>query len=132
MLLCDLDRLKEVNDSFGHATGDRVLKAAADVLRSRVRAGDLAARLGGDEFAVLCADTGIEQASNLAEDLRALLGALRPPGADIPGVTVSIGVAVREDVDASPTELMLRADDRLYRAKRTRNAVVPERTLTVA
>ena len=131
VLLCDLDRLKEVNDRFGHATGDRVLKAAADVLRSRVRAGDLAARLGGDEFAVLCADTGPEEASNLAEDLRVRLSALRPPDADVPGVTVSIGVAAREDVDLSPTELMLRADDRLYRAKRIRNAVYPERRLTV-
>ena len=58
MLLCDLDRLKEINDRFGHATGDRVLKAAADVLRERVRAGDLVARLGGDEFAVLCPGHG--------------------------------------------------------------------------
>ena len=72
-----------------------------------------------------------DRASNLAEDLRVRLSALRPPDADVPGVTVSIGVAAREDVDLSPTELMLRVDDRLYRAKRIRNAVYPERRLTV-
>jgi diguanylate cyclase (GGDEF)-like protein len=132
VLLCDLDRLKDVNDRFGHATGDRVLQVAADVLRERVRAGDLAARLGGDEFAVLCPDTSFAAASTLAEDLRARLGGLRPAGDAIPGVTVSIGVACREDVDLSPTELVLRADDRLYRAKRTRNAVYPDHITSVA
>jgi len=126
VLLCDLDQLKEINDRFGHATGDRVLKAAADVLRERVRAGDLVARLGGDEFAVLCPDTEIAAASALGEDLRMRLSALRSPEASIPGVTVSIGVACRESADVSATELVLRADDRLYRAKRTRNAVYPD------
>jgi diguanylate cyclase (GGDEF)-like protein len=126
VLLCDLDRLKEINDRFGHATGDRVLKAAADVLRERVRAGDLAARLGGDEFAVLCPDTEMAAATALGEDLRTRLSALRPREGHIPEVTVSIGVACREPADASATELVLRADDRLYRAKRTRNAVYPD------
>ena len=70
ILLCDLDRLKAVNDRYGHPTGDRVLQAAAEVLNARVRAGDLAARLGGDEFGVLCPDTGEEAATALAEDLR--------------------------------------------------------------
>ena len=120
VLLCDLDRLKNINDRFGHAIGDRVLKAAADVLRERVRAGDLVARLGGDEFAILCPDTDIAAASALGEDLRTRLSAL-PNGA-----TMSIGVACREPADESATELVLRADDRLYRAKRTRNAVYPD------
>jgi diguanylate cyclase (GGDEF)-like protein len=120
VLLCDLDRLKNINDRFGHAIGDRVLKAAADVLRERVRAGDLVARLGGDEFAILCPDTDIAAASALGEDLRTRLSAL-PKGA-----TMSIGVACREPADESATELVLRADDRLYRAKRTRNAVYPD------
>jgi diguanylate cyclase (GGDEF)-like protein len=126
VLLCDLDRLKEINDRFGHATGDRVLKAAADVLIERMRAGDLVARLGGDEFAVLCPDTDIAGASALAEDLRLRLSGLRPPEVFVPEVTVSIGVACRETSDISATEVVLRADDRLYRAKRTRNAVYPD------
>jgi diguanylate cyclase (GGDEF)-like protein len=132
VLVCDLDQLKEVNDQFGHATGDRVLGAAAEVLRSRVRAGDLAARLGGDEFAVLCPETTVEDASTLAEDLRARFAALRPGDDEMPEMTVSIGVARREPADKSGTELMLRADSRLYRAKRTRNAVYSDRGLTIA
>ena len=70
MILCDLDRLKDINDRYGHAVGDQVLKATADVLRERVRASDVAARLGGDEFGVLCPDTDPESASLLAETLR--------------------------------------------------------------
>jgi diguanylate cyclase (GGDEF)-like protein len=123
VILCDLDRLKDVNDRFGHAVGDRVLKATAEVLRSRVRASDLAARLGGDEFGVLCPDTSPESASLLAETLRARLA--EPSEGETPavGVTISVGVAGREPDDASPNELMLRVDHRLYQAKTTRNAV---------
>ena len=123
IILCDLDRLKDVNDRFGHATGDRVLKAAADVIRERVRAGDLAARLGGDEFAVLCPDTEPEGAGRLAEELRARLAGLSSSGEALPEVTVSIGVTVRAPQDLTATDLMLRVDNRLYRAKSTRNAV---------
>src|SRR3954447_11211344 len=96
VLLCDLDHLKDINDRYGHATGDRVLKTIADVLRERVRVGDLAARLGGDEFGVICPDTGLEAASALADDLRARFGELIL--ADIAGlaVTVSIGAACRK------------------------------------
>jgi diguanylate cyclase (GGDEF)-like protein len=123
IILCDLDRLKDVNDRFGHATGDRVLKATADVLAERVRASDLAARLGGDEFAVLCPDTEPEEASRLAEELRARLAELSSSGEALPEVTVSIGVTGRSPQDLTATDVMLRADDRLYRAKGTRNAV---------
>ena len=123
IILCDLDRLKDVNDRFGHATGDRVLKATADVLAERVRASDLAARLGGDEFAVLCPDTEPEDASRLAEELRARLAELSSSGEALPEVTVSIGVTGRSPQDLTATDVMLRADDRLYRAKSTRNAV---------
>jgi diguanylate cyclase (GGDEF)-like protein len=120
VLLCDVDHLKEINDRHGHATGDRVLKVAAEVLRERVRMGDLPARLGGDEFGVICPDTGIAAAWALAEDLRARFGELSPAGASVPAVTVSIGVACREPVDVSPTDVVLRADNRLYDAKRAR------------
>jgi diguanylate cyclase (GGDEF)-like protein len=121
VILCDLDRLKDVNDRFGHAVGDQMLRAAADLLRERVRASDLAARIGGDEFGVLCPDTDAESASLVAEDLRLRLAGLSD--SPVPGLTLSIGVAGLEAEDASPTELMLRADGRLYRAKGTRNAV---------
>ena len=101
VILCDLDRLKDVNDRFGHAVGDRVLKATADVLRERVRASDLAARLGGDEFGVLCPDTAPENAGLLAEELRARLAELSEGETPAVGVTISVGVAGREPDDAS-------------------------------
>jgi diguanylate cyclase (GGDEF)-like protein len=120
LLLCDLDHLKEINDRYGHASGDRVLKSIADVLRERVRIGDLSARLGGDEFGVICPDTSLAAATALAEDLRARFSELHPAGTSVPAVTVSMGAACREPDDVSPNEIVLRADDRLYRAKRTR------------
>ena len=123
VLLCDLDHLKEINDRYGHATGDRVLKTIADALRERVRVGDLAARLGGDEFGVVCPDTGLDAASALADDLRARFGELSTVDADGPAVTVSIGVACRKPRDLTATDVVQRADDRLYSAKRTRTTV---------
>jgi diguanylate cyclase (GGDEF)-like protein len=123
VLLCDLDHLKEINDRHGHATGDRVLKTIADVLRERVRVGDLAARLGGDEFGVICPDTGLEAASALADDLQARFGELSMADLTGPAVTVSIGAACRKPGDQTATDVVQRADDRLYSAKRTRTAV---------
>jgi diguanylate cyclase (GGDEF)-like protein len=123
VLLCDVDHLKEINDRYGHAGGDRVLQATAELLRERVRAGDHAARLGGDEFGILCPDTGLAAAIALADDVRARVGALTPADTSVPAVTVSIGVACREAADASPAEIVMRADDRLYSAKRARTAV---------
>ncbi len=132
ILLCDLDRLKTVNDRYGHPTGDRVLHAAAEVLTARVRAGHLAARLGGDEFGVLCPDTDAEAATALAEDLRVRLSELDPVTPDLTAVTMSIGVAHRTHPDASPSEITLRADGRLYRAKRTRNSVCRDERVGVS
>jgi diguanylate cyclase (GGDEF)-like protein len=123
VLLCDLDHLKEINDRYGHATGDRVLRTIADALRERVRTGDLAARLGGDEFGVICPDTGLEAASALADDLRARFGELSLADTPGPAVTVSIGAASRKPGDLTATDVVQRADDRLYTAKRTRAAV---------
>jgi diguanylate cyclase (GGDEF)-like protein len=120
VLLCDVDHLKEINDGYGHAGGDRVLQATAQLLRDRVRVGDLAARLGGDEFGIVCPDTGFAAASALADDLRDRVGALTPADTSVPGVTVSIGVACRDATDASAAEIVMRADDRLYSAKRAR------------
>jgi diguanylate cyclase (GGDEF)-like protein len=123
VLLCDLDRLKEINDRYGHAAGDRVLVAIANVLRDRVRIGDLPARLGGDEFGVICPDTTLAAASALAEDLSARFAELNPADISVPAVTVSMGAACRESTDLSPNEIVLRADDQLYRVKRNRTEV---------
>ncbi|MBN1529221.1 MAG: GGDEF domain-containing protein [Thermoleophilaceae bacterium] len=132
VILCDLDRLKDINDRFGHAVGDQVLKATADVLGERVRASDIAARIGGDEFGILCPDTAPEDACVVAEQLRRRLEELHDGESPLPVLTLSVGVAGRESRDQSPSDLMVRADHRLYRAKGTRNAVSSGESAPVA
>jgi diguanylate cyclase (GGDEF)-like protein len=123
VLLCDIDRFKFVNDRLGHAIGDRVLETVAGVLMRRVRTGDLVARIGGDEFAILCADTDLEGAAALAESLRRRIESTDFPERPDDVITVSIGVAACKSVDATADAAMLRADARLYEAKRKRNSI---------
>ena len=82
LLFCDLDHFKDLNDRFGHAQGDEVLKRVADIISRSIRQIDLAARYGGDEFTVILTDAGPEQAHEVAERLRsAVAGAhLQPDG----------------------------------------------------
>ncbi|MGY1746283.1 diguanylate cyclase [Blastococcus sp. SYSU D00695] len=121
VVVIDIDHFKQVNDRHGHAGGDAVLREVARLLLRRVRAGDLVARLGGDELAVLLPGSDAARAAELAESLRAAGAGLTPPGF-VPGeVTLSLGVAAA--ADATPAELMGRADAGLYSAKATRNAV---------
>ena len=122
VLLCDIDCLKDVNDTLGHSMGDVVLRAVADLLRERIRAADMVARIGGDEFAILALDTDEVDAATLGEDLRRLVEA-RQPGGPREAVTVSIGVAEWDGATDSPETLMMRADRRLYAAKAKRNVV---------
>jgi diguanylate cyclase (GGDEF)-like protein/PAS domain S-box-containing protein len=124
VLCVDLDLFKNVNDSFGHPIGDRLLKLVAERLRSEVRGNNLAARLGGDEFAViLAADVSPNEASDYAVRLIKLLSAAY----DIDGMEVvigaSIGIALSPGDGASSEELMRNADMALYRAKADGGAV---------
>jgi diguanylate cyclase (GGDEF)-like protein/PAS domain S-box-containing protein len=118
VLCIDLDLFKNVNDSFGHPMGDRLLRAVADRLRSQVRGNNLAARLGGDEFAViLAADVSPNEASDYASRLIKILSA----SYDIDGIEVvigaSIGIALSPGDGETSEELMRNADMALYRAK---------------
>jgi diguanylate cyclase (GGDEF)-like protein len=117
VLLCDVDHFKLINDHHGHAEGDAVLRRVGERIASRVRAGDVVARVGGDELGVCCPDTGLDEAVGLALQLRDVL--IDPAST----VTVSIGVAALEPADSSPEPLLARADEALYRAKHTRDAV---------
>jgi diguanylate cyclase (GGDEF)-like protein/PAS domain S-box-containing protein len=118
VLCVDLDLFKNVNDSFGHPMGDRLLRLVADRLRSQVRGSNLVARLGGDEFAViLAADVSPNEASDFSARLIKILSACY----DIDGIEVvigaSIGIALSPGDGDTTEELMRNADMALYRAK---------------
>ncbi len=121
VVVIDIDHFKQVNDRHGHAGGDAALREVARLLIRRVRSGDLVARLGGDELAVLMPGSDADRAVELAEALRVAVSGLVPPGFDPGELTLSLGVAAGSG--PTPTELMHRADERLYAAKATRNAV---------
>jgi diguanylate cyclase (GGDEF)-like protein len=123
VVLLDVDHFKTVNDRHGHAGGDEALRAVAELLTARVRGEDLVARLGGDELAVLLPGADVERAVELAERLRVETAALRPGGFLAGELSLSLGVAAVTGARAYPVELMSRADEQLYRAKITRNAV---------
>jgi diguanylate cyclase (GGDEF)-like protein len=121
VLLCDVDRFKQVNDVHGHVAGDHVLKQTAALIASRVRGGDLVARLGGDEFAVLCPDTGLDEALVLGRALAERADAVRMP--DGTPVSFSIGAAALDEDDRTIDDLVDRADARMYAAKRRASAL---------
>jgi diguanylate cyclase (GGDEF)-like protein/PAS domain S-box-containing protein len=136
LLMIDLDHFKRVNDRFGHAAGDRVLQAVADLLRRHLRAGDVLCRYGGEEFAVVMPGAGPDLALERAGVLRRAAHAvdLPGPGPTRGGLSLSVGVAVFPDHARLAADLVRQADDALYEAKRGgRDRVVlpPRRTLEV-
>jgi diguanylate cyclase (GGDEF)-like protein len=122
LLIIDIDHLKNVNDYYGLATGDDVLRRFGEVLRERLRQNDVAARWGGEEFVVLADGTNLDNARTLAEQIReSVASTMFSP---VPRITVSIGIA-----DFVPGEsgddLLRRAEKALYGAKRNgRNRVI--------
>jgi diguanylate cyclase (GGDEF)-like protein len=125
VLLLDLDHFKQINDTGGHAAGDRVLREVALVLRSVVRAGDDVVRFGGEEFLVLLHDSGPGGALRVAEKIRATLAA-RKPVLDGMRVTASIGVAVFPVHGATLDDVIRVTDLAMYEAKAGgRDRVVP-------
>ena len=116
--MLDIDHFKRVNDGHGHEAGDRVLAAVAGALRSNLRAEDVLGRLGGEEFLALLPDSDEAAAVATAEKLREEVAALRVAhrGTEL-AVTLSIGCATWEGEPSD--ELLRRADDALYAAKRS-------------
>jgi diguanylate cyclase (GGDEF)-like protein len=118
LLMLDLDHFKQVNDTWGHAVGDKVLVNFAQVARSPLRVVDLLARIGGEEFLVLLPNTTAEGANAVAERI---LDAVRDQVLEMAEgtvtYTVSIGIAEFKGADDSLFELMKRADTALYQAK---------------
>ncbi len=118
-LMIDLDHFKSVNDTFGHQTGDTILKAAAHVIQTAVREVDTPARWGGEEFVVLSPNTTVENARRLAERIRSAFEAHAFSGIEGQRVTVSIGIAgTPEPSIDSQDKLIHAADVALYEAKK--------------
>ena len=117
LLMLDLDRFKEINDTFGHAAGDRVLCTMAERLCEGLRDSDLVARLGGDEFAIVLPGCDLDQAVAMATALRDRVTGLQTVQHRQVSVSTSIGIAVGPDDGADEGTLMQHADVALYLAK---------------
>jgi len=119
LLFIDLDRFKQINDSYGHAAGDRLLVQVAELLRGRMRECDLIARFGGDEFTVLVRSVNRHGAMEIASSLIHLMQGLQfHEGGETLRIYFSIGVAMIDDPTRSAQEILLRADAAASEAKR--------------
>jgi diguanylate cyclase len=130
LLLTDVDHFKQFNDTFGHLTGDQVLRLVAMSIKQNVKGRDIAARYGGEEFAILLPDTMLRAAVTVADHIRRAVMAKelmkRSTGEHLGRVTISVGVATLRP-DDTPQTLIERADACLYAAKRNgRNQVISE------
>jgi diguanylate cyclase (GGDEF)-like protein len=127
--IIDIDFFKKINDSYGHAVGDEVLRAVARMFGESIRSTDLAARYGGEEFAVMMPETELADAITFAEKIRTMIeeAVIATQAGDV-RATVSVGVAsVPHTKIRSAKELIVAADKALYRAKRGgRNQVQAE------
>jgi diguanylate cyclase len=128
LFMCDIDKFKSFNDTWGHQTGDQVLRLVANCLSENVKGRDTAARFGGEEFSVIVRHAGVEAAVVLAEQIRSHVQSkklIKKSTGDVLGsITISIGVAELAPGEAAAS-LIQRADACLYRAKHAgRNCVV--------
>jgi diguanylate cyclase (GGDEF)-like protein len=118
LLFIDIDHFKDVNDRFGHAAGDTVLRRVSEVLATRLRKHDSLARYGGEEFVVLLRETKVSEAMRIAESLRARVESTAwPEVAGLDQVHVSVGVAAVSEVMKTSEEALEVADTALYVAK---------------
>jgi diguanylate cyclase (GGDEF)-like protein len=132
LLMLDLDKFKQINDTYGHPAGDRALRAVGECVRSEVRQGDLVARLGGDELAVLLPGASEGELLEVAERIRHRLANLTVTvdtgngrSEIITGIPASIGAAVYPQAGRTMDQLVLAADNALLTAKRTgRNQII--------
>jgi diguanylate cyclase (GGDEF)-like protein len=119
LLMIDLDRFKEINDTLGHQAGDRALVEVAQTMRAEMREGDTLFRWGGDEFALILPHIPIEAARRTAERYLATVGDLRI--GHLP-LSLSIGIASYPEDGEDSESLLRRADDLMYRQKGERGS----------
>jgi diguanylate cyclase (GGDEF)-like protein len=126
VLMLDLDHFKRINDAYGHACGDLVLRQTTQAMQSTLRAGDIVGRFGGEEFVVLLPGTDLQQAIGAAERCRAAVERMKIPDAPYLSVTASVGVAAFPDHAKDLDGLLKAADDAMYAAKaKGRNRTEP-------
>ncbi len=125
VIMMDIDHFKKVNDNYGHSVGDKVLQVVAELLQSVVREIDVVARLGGEEFAFVLPETNTDEAVNLAERLRQKIAATTVMHEEKQiQITASFGISSCPVKDETLETMLIRADDALFRAKKTgRNKV---------
>ena len=130
LVFADVDFFKSFNDTWGHQTGDHVLRLVAEVMDANVKGQDVLARYGGEEFAVILPNTGLDNAVMLADRMRKAIESRRlkkrRTNADLGTITMSMGVAILREGDTADT-LVERADKMLYRSKENgRNRVTSD------
>ncbi|HTQ39664.1 MAG TPA: diguanylate cyclase, partial [Pirellulales bacterium] len=124
LIICDIDRFKQINDTFGHLAGDEIIKSFAQLLKSACHPGDLVARFGGEEFVMLCADCNNASAASRAEQVRRAFSELSHPEIGGKPCFASFGVTELQAGDTAQT-MLHRADRALLTAKEAgRNLVV--------
>jgi len=118
LMILDLDHFKRVNDTYGHAMGDKVLFQVAQTFQKNIRETDLAGRLGGEEFFILLPDTKLDEAWTLAERIRKAVESINmAQNGDCFSITTCIGLTQVNHKEQSISDMLLRADDALYLAK---------------
>ena len=119
LIMLDIDHFKNVNDTWGHETGNKALKQVADIIRQTVRRLDIPCRYGGEEFAVILPDTALRPSIHVAERIRTMIdSSLLPHDEQAIHLTVSIGIATFPVTSTmKPEELIEKADKFLYQAK---------------
>jgi diguanylate cyclase (GGDEF)-like protein len=117
VLFIDLDGFKHINDTYGHATGDALLRASAARIQITLRQTDVAARVGGDEFAAVLADVDAQGAAIVGGKLVKALGTPFPMGKATIDISASIGIAMHTRADVTAEQLITKADEAMYEAK---------------
>jgi diguanylate cyclase (GGDEF)-like protein len=120
LIVMDVDKFKNFNDSYGHLAGDRVLESIALMIKQNVRTGDVPSRFGGEEFTILLPDTDKDIAWSVAERLRKAIADMNVPWEPpLPQVTISLGIFTFDSQTKMPAdEIIHRADEALYQSKR--------------
>ncbi len=116
IIVCDLDGLKFVNDTLGHDTGDLLLAASANVIKSAFRKSDIVARIGGDEFAILLSQSDEKIVEEACDRIRHAIDKYNAASPEIP-LSISIGFSVKSETSESMSDLFKEADNSMYREK---------------